>query len=194
MPCLTNQQLRLSPIQIKISLTQAECMKIIITITTIVEFYLSRRLSFQQDWTSEIKTQTRISCIHIAIITAIDVVSIRIQNFILWIHVEQTVNRLYVVTAVVIDICTNLTVNLQIKILSQFNLRHATYGNQHGQQRHCNFLHHSYVIKNAVQNYKKLPYFNNSSNLLCKASPSKPIAKIFPSGSNKKLVGTQRIQ
>ena len=111
-------------------MTQTESREVIVTITTEVEFNLSRCLCLTNHRTSKVKTHTGIDSIHVAVVRSIDVVSIRIQHFIFRIRIEQTVYRLNVITAVVVDVCTDMTIDFKAHILTQLNLRHTAYSNE----------------------------------------------------------------
>ena len=111
-------------------MTQTESRQVVVTITTEVKFNLGRSLCLTNHRTRKVEAHTRIHGIHVAVVSSIDVVAIMIKHFILRIRIEQTVHRLNVVTAVVIDVSTDMTINLQANVLTQLNLRHTTYGNQ----------------------------------------------------------------
>ena len=113
-------------------MTQTDDGKIVIAIATEVKFNLGRGLGLAQLRSCEIKTQARINGIQVAVVGIITVFTVIIYAFILWIHIEQTIYRLDIVTGIVIQICTNLTVHLDTKILSD---SHLSIGNQSDHQR-----------------------------------------------------------
>jgi len=111
-------------------MTQTECREVIVTVTTEVKFNLGRSLGLANHRTGKVEAHTGVHGVHVAVVRTIDVVTIGIEHFILRERIEQTIYRFRIGTAIVEKVCTYMTINLEIDILSQLNLRHTAYGNQ----------------------------------------------------------------